>query len=100
MPQSLSFPNAHAAGASPTTGFGESGDFEPPDLENPVGFIAECRLFPPPEEARTDETTGTVVACRLRDKGRQRVTVTTICGCVEVWRKRWMSAIGAGCWCR
>ena len=25
------------------------------------------------------------------------MTVTTICGCVEVWRKRWMSAIGAVC---
>jgi len=48
-------------------------------------------------EDRTDETTGTVVACRLRDKGRQKVTVTTLCGSVEVLRKRWMSAFGAGC---
>lgn len=48
-------------------------------------------------EDRTDETTGTVVACRLRDKGRQKVTVTTLCGSVEVLRKRWMSALGAGC---
>ena len=27
------------------TGFGESGDFEPPDLENPVGFRAECLIM-------------------------------------------------------
>ncbi len=37
------------------------------------------------------------MSCRLRDKGRQWVTVTTICGHVELLRKRWMSAIGAGC---
>jgi len=55
------------------------------------------RLFPPPTELRTDETTGTEVACRLRDKGRQRVTVTTVCGQMKVLRKRWMSALGAGC---
>ena len=35
--------------------------------------------------------------CRLRDKGLQKVTVTTLCGSVEVLRKRWMSAVGAGC---
>ena len=35
--------------------------------------------------------------CRLRDKGLQKVTVTTVCGSVELLRKRWMSAIGAGC---
>jgi hypothetical protein len=44
-----------------------------------------------------DETTETEVACRLRDKGRQRVTVTTVCGHMELLRKRWMSAVGAGC---
>ena len=48
-------------------------------------------------EVRTDETTGTEVSCRLRDKGRQKVTVTTVCGSVELLRKRWMSAVGAGC---
>lgn len=48
-------------------------------------------------EDRTDETTGTVVACRLRDKGRQKVVVTTACGHMELLRKRWISAIGAGC---
>lgn len=37
------------------------------------------------------------MSCRLRDKGRQKVTVTTLCGSVEVLRKRWMSALGAGC---
>jgi hypothetical protein len=37
------------------------------------------------------------VSCRLRDKGRQKVTVTTVCGHMELLRKRWMSAVGAGC---
>lgn len=43
-----------------------------------------------------DESTGQRVECRLRDKGRQKVTVTTLCGALTVWRKRWQFAAG-GC---